>query len=257
MVGGLVQEEHIRLFEQRPTERHSALLSAGQLAHIRLRRRETQCIHCDLDFAVQIPGVARIDLFLHLRLLIEQLRHFVVRHRLGEFVRDFLELSEKVARRLNRYFDILLDVLRSVELRFLRQICDPRSFMWPCFALKIVIDASHDAQQRRFTGAVGAEDADLGAGIERQPDPAQDLPRWRDDLAQVLHYIDELWRHPTQFKAPCNCCQNSDCGLRTNGTAGLLTNCGLGDLLLTAAYCQLTSDRPRTSYAVRSYFPNT
>src|ERR1700674_4822007 len=68
--------------------------------------------------------------------------------------------------------------------------------MRPRLTLKIVIDSRHDAEQRGFAGTVGAEDADLGAGIKRQPDPAQNLPRWRDDLAQVFHYIDELWRHP-------------------------------------------------------------
>ncbi len=64
----------------------------------------------------------------------------------------------------------------------------------PRFALKVVIDAGHDAQQRRFSRAVRAEDADLGAVVEGQPDAAQDLPRRRDDLAQVFHDIDERRR---------------------------------------------------------------
>ena len=33
-----------------------------------------------------------------------------------------------------------------------------------------LVDARHDAEQRRLTGAVGAEDADLRARIEREPD---------------------------------------------------------------------------------------
>src|SRR5690242_5284474 len=64
-----------------------------------------------------------------------------------------------------------------------------------------MVDARHDPQQRRFAGAVRAEDADLGAGIKRQPDTAQNLPRRRDDFAQILHYIDELRWHATNLRS--------------------------------------------------------
>ena len=43
--------------------------------------------------------------------------------------------------------------------------------------------------------AVEAEDADLGAGQERQPDVAQDLVVGLVDLAEPFHGVDELWRH--------------------------------------------------------------
>ena len=78
-----------------------------------------------------------------------------------------------------------------IELRLLRQEADTRALGRPRLALKIVIDARHDAEQRRLTGAVRAEDADLGAVVEGKPDTAQNLPRGRDDLAQVFHDVDE------------------------------------------------------------------
>src|SRR4029079_15290719 len=55
--------------------------------------------------------------------------------------------------------------------------------------------ARHDLQERRLARAVRAEDADLRARQERQPDPLQDLPVRRIDLPQVPHRVDELLAH--------------------------------------------------------------
>src|SRR6266550_5959809 len=196
MVRRLVEEEHIRLLQQRSAQRYAPLFSTRELGHISISGWKTQRIHRDLDLPIQLPRVHRVDFFLHLGLLIEQLRHLLIRHRLGELVRYLLEFLEEIERRLHRDIDVLLYVLRRIELRFLGQISDACTFVRPRFALKVMIHARHDAEQRRFAGAVGAEDTDLGAGIKRQPDTAQYLPRWRDDLAQVFHYINELWGHP-------------------------------------------------------------
>ena len=73
-------------------------------------------------------------------------------------------------------------------------------FAGPRLALKILVDAGHDAEQRRLARAVGAEDADLRAGIEGQPDAARISRLRRDDLAQVLHDIDELGSHERSFE---------------------------------------------------------
>src|SRR4029077_17811026 len=89
---------------------------------------------------------------------------------------------------------------------------------------KVMIHARHDTEQRGFAGAVGAQDTDLSAGIKRQPDPAQYLPRWRDDLAQILHYINELWGHAPNLTAE-DCGPANNCELRTN--YGLRTYCEL------------------------------
>ena len=44
--------------------------------------------------------------------------------------------------------------LRRVELRFLRQVADVQAGHRACFALDVGVDAGHDFQQSRFTGAV-------------------------------------------------------------------------------------------------------
>ena len=111
--------------------RHSAtrrFSPPDSVVHIRVRRRQSQRIHRDLDLAVELPQILRVDLLLHLRLLLEQLRHLVVRHRLGELHRDLLELLEQRALLLHRDLDVSLHVLRRIELRLLRQVADARAF---------------------------------------------------------------------------------------------------------------------------------
>ena len=148
MVGRLVEEQHVRLLEQRPAQRNAASLATGERADIGVGWRETQRVHRDLDLAIDIPGVDGVDLLLHPCLLIEQLRHLVVRHWFGEFVGDVLELLQQILHRLHRDVDVLLDVLRSVELWLLREVTDSRALMRPRFALKVVIDSGHDPEER-------------------------------------------------------------------------------------------------------------
>ena len=215
MVGGLVEQQHIRLLEKRATQRDSPSFSARQFADVCIGRWQTKRVHRDLYFAIDVPGIDRIDLFLHFRLAVEQLRHLVVRHRLGEFVRDLLESLEQIAHGLYGEIDVFLYVLRRVKLRFLRQKADARALMRPRFALKIVIYAGHDLEQRRFPSTVGAEHPDLRTGVKGQPDPTKDLPRRRDDLPQVFHYINKLWRHADNLKRQPNSSQSAVCSLLT------------------------------------------
>jgi len=119
MVGGLVEQQHVRLFEQSPAERDPAFLSTRELAHVGVGGWKPQRIHRDLDLPVQVPRVAGVDLLLHLRLLLQQLRHLVVRHRLGELVGDLLEFREQISGGFHGYFDVVLDVLGGIELRLL------------------------------------------------------------------------------------------------------------------------------------------
>ena len=77
------------------------------------------------------------------------------------------------------------------------EVPDARAFMRPGFPLKFLIDTGHDAQERRFAGAVGAEHADLGAWVEGEPNIVQDDALGRNHLAQRLHDVDKLRSHTT------------------------------------------------------------
>ncbi len=82
-----------------------------------------------------------------------------------------------------------------IELRLLLQVADARALRGPGLAGILLVEAGHDAQQRRFAGAVDAEHADLGVGIELQVDVLQDFPVPRINLGEALHVINELTGH--------------------------------------------------------------
>ena len=85
-------------------------------------------------------------------------------------------------------------VLVGIELRLLLEVADAGALGDPGLAGIFLVDAGHDPQQRRFAGAVDAEHADLGVGVERQMDVIEHLSG-RVGLGQTLHEIDELARH--------------------------------------------------------------
>src|SRR5205814_3668507 len=84
-------------------------------------------------------------------------------------------------------FDVTEHVLRGIERRLLGKKPDTRSFGRERLAEKVLLDAGHDLEKRRFARAVGSEHADLRAGKKRQPDAFEDLAVRRIDLAQVFH----------------------------------------------------------------------
>ena len=88
---------------------------------------------------------------------------------------------------------LLIFLLR--PLRFLRQIADARAFGDEALAGELLVDAGHDAQQRRFTRAVDAEHADLGVRVKGQVNIVENLLATRIGLGEALHMIDKLARH--------------------------------------------------------------
>ena len=79
-------------------------------------------------------------------------------------------------------------------MRLLLEIADAGALGDPGLAIILLVEAGHDLEQGRLAGAVDAEHADLGVGVERQMDVIEHLPG-RVALGQTLHEIDELARH--------------------------------------------------------------
>jgi len=78
----------------------------------------------------------------------------------------------------------------------LRQEAHAEAVGQPSVALVLAVDAGHDPQERALPRPVRAEHADLGARVEREVDPFQDLALGAGhDLLQIAHREDELWRH--------------------------------------------------------------
>ncbi len=192
MVGRLVQQQHVGLFQQQAAQRHAPLLAARQMRHRAVRRRAAQRIERDLDPAFQFPAVLGVDLLLQVRLLGEQRVHLLLVHRLGELVGDFVEPVECRTQRAECLLHVFGDGLGLVELRFLGEVPDARALGGPGLAAVFGLDPGHDLQQRRLAGAVDAQHADLHAGQERQGDALEDLASAGERLGEVLHDIDVL-----------------------------------------------------------------
>ncbi len=192
VVGRFVEQQHVRLLQQQPAQRHAALFAARQRADHRVPRRQAQ----------RVGG--------HFQLLFQQVRIAGGQDRLqplllgGELVEvgAFLGIGlvDPVQRglRLQHLADAFLDRfahgLGRVQLRLLRQVADLDARLRARFAAEIGVHAGHDLQHRGLAGAVEAEQADLGAGEERQRDVLDDLALRRHRLADAVHGVDVL-RH--------------------------------------------------------------
>ena len=191
VVGRFVEQQHVRLLQQQLAKRHAAALATRQLGDIGIARRTAQGVHGDVHLAIQVPGVGGVDPLLQLGLLGDQLVH-LLGIGLGEGVADRLETVEQGLGLRHALEDVTGDVLVLVELRLLRQVADPDTLGGPRLTVDFRVDAGHDPHQRRLTGTVEAEDADLGAGQKEQPDVLQDLLAARVGLGHAVHLVDVL-----------------------------------------------------------------
>src|SRR6478735_7999581 len=146
-----------------------------------------QRVHRLIDLAVEIPQTRGLDLVLQFGHLVGGL--------VGIIDRQFIVAIEDRLLFGDAQHDVLAHGLGGVELRFLLEVADPRALGDPRLAVIFLVEAGHDPQQRRFTGAVDAEHADLGVGIKRQMDVIEYLAVAGIGLGQTLHEIDELTGH--------------------------------------------------------------
>ena len=200
VVGGLVEQQQVGALEEQAAEGHPAALAARELVDVGVRRRQPQGVHGDLQRAVELPGVGGLDGVLHAPLLGHQLVHLVVGHRVAELGVDLVEPGEQGAGLRHPLLDVAEHVLGGVEPRLLGEVADLGPLGGPGLADELLDLAGHDLQQRALAGAVEAQDADLGAGKERQPDILQHLAVGRIDLPQVLHHVDVLLSHGDSLK---------------------------------------------------------
>ena len=187
MVGRLVKEEEVGLLQQQLAECDTAALAAGQRLDRRVVGRTAQRLHRLVDLGIEVPQALGLDLVLELGHLVRGLVGIVD----GELV---VAVEDRLLRR-DALHHVLAHGLVGIELRFLRKIAARGAFGDPGLAVKLGVDAGHDAQQRRLAGAVDAEHADFCVGIERQMDVLQNLAVARIGLGETLHVIDELTGH--------------------------------------------------------------
>src|SRR2546425_5436274 len=124
VIGGLVEQQHVRAREEESAERHAPALAARDLGDLHVAGRHPERVHRELDGAVEIPGIHGVDPILQPRLLIEQLLHLVGLDRLTQAGTDLLEARQQGADLGDALLDVGADVLRWVELGLLRKVSD-------------------------------------------------------------------------------------------------------------------------------------
>ena len=170
VVGGFVEQQHVRVRQQEAAQGHPAPLSAGELGDVRIPGRQAQGVGGDLEGALEIPALCRIDGALQLPLALEQAVHFVVVHGFGELHGDLVELVHEGLGFSHALFNVAAHVLARVELRLLGQVAHLDIGLGPGLAVKLPIHPRHDAQEGGFSRAIQTEHADFGAGEKGQGD---------------------------------------------------------------------------------------
>ena len=193
VVGWFVEQEEVGAAEQQATQRDAAAFTTGEHGDIGVVGRAAQCVHGDLDVAVEAPCIGGSDLVFENRLLLADL--VVVGVGVGPLghhgvvvVNDRLHFGDTV-------HHVAADRLVRIELRLLCQIADGVASSEACLALEAVVEASHDLEERRLTGAVTAEHADFDAGVEGQRDVLEDRLVRRVDPRELVGLVNKFVRH--------------------------------------------------------------
>jgi hypothetical protein len=193
MVRRLVEQQQVGMLEQEPGERHAALLAARDLRDIGVVGRAAEGLHRDLDVALDVPGVRRVDPVLECCLL--RADGLVVGVGLGPPGHDRVVLVDEVPDRGDAVHDVALHVLGRVELWLLAQEPDAEARGQAGLAGEAIIEAGHDPEEARLARPVRADDADLGARIERDRDVLEDRPVRRVVPGEAVGAVDELGGH--------------------------------------------------------------
>ncbi|MND68196.1 hypothetical protein D3C80_596400 [compost metagenome] len=186
MVGRFVEQQQVRLRQQKAAERDTAAFTTRQVVDGGVLRRAAQRFHRHLDLLFEVPEVLAVDDVLELGTLVRRLVR-IVHHQFVVAVQHGLLVG-------HAFHDVFERGLVRIELRLLLQVTDGRTFGEPGFTGIFLVLTGNDAQNRRLTGTVRAENTDLGVGIEGQVDVLKDL-LGAIGLVQSRHVIDELTCH--------------------------------------------------------------
>ena len=135
-----------------------------------------------------------LDQFRELALALDEAVHLVVVQGLHELHGDVVVFREDVHHLLHALLDHLDDGLVRVHLRLLREVSDGVAGRPHDLALEGFLHPGDDLEERRLTGAVQTDDADLGPVEEGQVDVLEDdLVVVREDLAHPVHRENDLF----------------------------------------------------------------
>ena len=147
VVGGLIEQQHVRLLQQQSAERHTTALATREVLHAPVAWRTIQGCHRTVELRVHVPGVCGVDDILQLCLALHQFVHIVgILVVLGqsELHVDVIVFGEGVVDMLHALHHVLLDGLLLVERRILRQVADRVARTPYHVALILLVDAGDD-----------------------------------------------------------------------------------------------------------------
>ena len=144
MVGGFVQQQHVRFLQQQAAQRDATLLAAGQRPDLRVPRRDAQRVGGDFQLLFEhvrvVGGENRLQPLLFGGELVE----------VGSFFGIGLINPIQCGLGLQHFADAFLHRLAHglvrVEFGLLRQVADLDTGLRACFALKILVHAGHDLE---------------------------------------------------------------------------------------------------------------
>ena len=191
VVRRFVEEQDVGALEEKPAEGDPPPLAAGQDIHQSFPRRTTEGIHRHFQAGIEIPGIEVVQFLLDLRLSVQEFIHLIVRHRLGEFFIDRVELIQEIDRFLHPLLHDFTDRLRLIQLRLLLQEADGKARGEDRLPDKIRIDAGQDPEQRALARTVQAQDADLRPVEIGEINVLQDR-LFLIDLAHSNHGVDDF-----------------------------------------------------------------
>ena len=144
MVGWFIEQQQVRRFEKKSTQSDTTPLTTGELGYVGVGRRQTQRVHCDLECAVEVPGVGGIDLVLQLCLFFEQRIEVGIGFAHGGA--DFVVTGDHGHGLAHAFRDVFENVLAGVEVGLLLQKTNSEAGRKASFAGEAVIQAGHDLQ---------------------------------------------------------------------------------------------------------------
>ena len=142
MVGGLVQQQHVRAGQQQTAQRHAAALTAGEVFHHGVPGRQAKGIGSHFHLALNIVAVGSLYKGFQFALFLGE--GIKVGIRLGIGGIDLIQLRQCVMDARDRLIDDFLDGLGVVQFRFLGQVADVDAGLGAGLTNVILVDTGHN-----------------------------------------------------------------------------------------------------------------
>ena len=191
VVRGLIEQQQIGGLEQQLAQGYATALAARKHVDRHIGIGQLQGVHGLAELGIDIPAIGGVNLVLELAHLGHEGVHVTVRvaHLLADLI-EAIDLGDHIAK---CHAHVLDNGLVVVERRLLLQDAHGIAGGKSSVAVGDLLDAGHNLEQGRLAHAVGAHDADLGAGIEAQGHVVKDH-LVAMGLTSLIHLVDEL-RH--------------------------------------------------------------